>query len=193
MSNPRHKPLLDLYAALLHLYPASFRRQFREQMLTTFSDILDDRGRRSGLFLILCELIPSLLREHLDEPASLIFSIRALLCALPPLAIYSAIVSHAKSFDEIALFTFWLICILTAFRQTGCRGRECLIRTMAFSVVGMLLPLAIINLFQPMFPGFLSLAAPFAVLAITIGLIFAAFARLIMEGLSLKSTRSATV
>jgi len=192
MSNPRHKPLLDLYATLLRLYPASFRRQFRQEMLTTFSDVLEDRGRRSGLFLILCELIPSLLREHLDDPASLIFSIRALLCALPPLAIYFAIVSHAKTFDEIALFTFWLICILAAFRQTGCRGRECLIRTVVLSVVGMLLPLAIINLYQPMIPGFLSLAAPFAVLAITIGLIFAAFARLIMEGISFRSCRSSS-
>jgi len=58
--------------------------------------------------------------------------------------------------------------------------------------VGMLLPMAIINLYQPMIPGFLSLAIPFAVLAATVGLIFAAVARLVMEGLTFKSIRSAT-
>ncbi len=191
MANPRLKPLLDLYAALLHFYPASFRRAFRREMLTTFSNILEDRGRRCGLFIILCELIPSLLREHLDDPSSLIFSIRLLLSALAPLGIYFAIVSHAQKFDELALFTFWLICILTALWQTRCRGRECLIRTMLSSVVGMLLPLAIINFYQPLLPSFLSLAAPLAVLAMTIGLIFGAYARLIMEGLSFTSSRSA--
>ncbi len=186
MPNPRHKPLLDLYAGLLHLYPADFRRQFRREMLTTFSDVLQDRGRRCGFFLIICDLIPSLLREHFDDPSSFIFSIRLLLCCLPPLGIYFAIVSHTQNFEELALFTFWLICILTALWQTRCRGRECLIRTMVCSVVGMLLPLAIINVYQPMFPSFLSLAVPLAILAMTVGLTFAAFARLMMEGISLK-------
>ena len=58
---------------------------------------------------------------------------------------YLAIVSHTQKFEELVLFTFWLICILTALWQTRCRGRECLVRTMVCSVVGMLLPLAIIK------------------------------------------------
>jgi len=191
MAKPRHKPLLDLYAALLHLYPASFRHQFRGEMLATFSDILEDRGRRCAFLVVLCELIPSLLREHLDDSSSFVFSIRLLLCALPPLGIYFAIVFHTQKFDELALFTFWLICILAALWQTRCRGRECLLRTMIASVVGMLFPLAIINLYQPMLPSFASLAVPFAMLAVTVGLIFAAYARLVMEGISVTSCRSA--
>ena len=56
-------------------------------------------------------------------------------------------------------------------------------RTMGASVLGMLLPLALINFYQPMTPGFFSLAAPLGLLAMTIGLILGVFARLIMEGL----------
>lgn len=34
MGNSKHKPLLDLYAGLLRLYPARFRREFGPQMLS---------------------------------------------------------------------------------------------------------------------------------------------------------------
>jgi hypothetical protein len=47
----------------------------------------------------------------------------------------------------------------------------------------MLLPLALINAYQPMSPGWLSLALPLGLLAMTIGLILGLLARLMMEGL----------
>ena len=61
---------------------------------------------------------------------------------------------------------------------------------MLASVVGMLLPLALINTYQPMLPSFINLVAPLTVLALTVGLIFATYARLVMEGLAFTSARS---
>ena len=50
-------------AALLRLYPSNFRRQFEEEMLETFSLVLDERGALPASLLILRELIPTLLGE----------------------------------------------------------------------------------------------------------------------------------
>ena|SRR6266850_1983906 len=190
MSDSKRQPLLGLYAALLHLYPSNFRREFGQQMLVAFSDLLDDRGPVLASSIIFREFVSTLFREHLDDPASIAHFIRALLCPLPPVVIYSAVLAHVRNFEEFAFFTFWLICILASFWQTRCRGRECLVRAMLASAVGMLLPLALINTYQPMLPSFISLAAPLAVLALTVGLIFATCARLVMEGLAFTSARS---
>jgi hypothetical protein len=190
MHNRKHNALLAIYAALLHLYPSNFRRQFGMDMLDTFSDLMHHRGPLLASSLILREFFSTLFREHLDDPASLARLIRLLLCLLPPLAIYAAVLAHIRNVEEFAFFTFWLICILVSFWQTRCRGRECLVRTMLMSVVGMLLPLAFINTYQPMLPGFFSLAGPLAVLGLTVGLIFSTYARLVMEGLALKTNRS---
>jgi len=159
-------------------------------MLATFADLLDDRGPLVASSLILREFCSTLFREHLDDPASLAHLIRVLLCPLPPVVIYATVLGHVRNFEEFAFFTFWLICILASFWQTRCRGRECLVRTMLASVVGMLLPLALINIYQPMHPSFVSLVAPLTVLALTVGLIFATCARLVMEGLAFTSARS---
>jgi hypothetical protein len=142
MLDSKRQPLLGLYAALLHLYPSSFRRQFGQQMLAAFSDLLDDRGPLLASSIILREFLFTLFREHLDDPASLAHFIRVLLCPLPPVAIYTAVLAHIRNFEGFALFTSWLICILASFWQTRSRGRDCLVRTMLASVVGMLLPLA---------------------------------------------------
>jgi len=189
MPDRKHKLLLALYAALLHLYPANFRRQFGQEMLAAFADTRDERGLVAALSLLIGDLLPTLLREHLEDSSSLVFIIRALLCALPPLILYTVAVAHVQNIDEFALLTFWLICIFAAYWQTGCRGRACLLRTMIASVGGMLFPLWLISFYQPMFPGFISLAAPLGVLAMTVGLILAALARLAMEGLSFRSTQ----
>jgi hypothetical protein len=189
MNDPSHGYLLRIYAALLHLYPSNFRRQFGPDMLDAFSQLIDHHGPLLASILILREFVPTLLREHFDDPASLARLIRQILCPLPALILYAAALARVQHLEEFALLTFWLICILTAFWNTGCRGRLCLLRTSAASVIGMLLPLALINTYQPMFPGFLSLAAPLALFAATVGLILAAFARLTMEGLALNWTR----
>ena len=187
MDNRQHHPLLCIYAALLRLYPPDFQQQFGQDMLATFSQVLEGRGGLSAALLILRELLPTLFREHLDDPANLVRVIRWMLAAVPALLIYAAAVGRVQHVEEFILSTFWLMCILTAFWKSGCRGRICLRRTMAASVLGMLLPLALINWYQPMSPGFFSLAGPFALLAMTLGLILAVFARLIMEGIKLRA------
>jgi hypothetical protein len=186
MHEPRLQFLLSIYAGLLHLYPSDFRRQFGADMLDTFTDLLEQHGPVLASLLILREFIPTLLREHLDDPANLSRLIRQTFCPLPALILYAAAVSRVQHVEEFALITFWLICILSSFWNTGCRGRICLARTAAASVVGMLLPLALISTWQPMIPGLLSLAFPVVLLAMTVGLILAALARLTMEGVGPK-------
>jgi hypothetical protein len=189
----KNKPLVALYAALLHLYPSSFRRRFGQEMLAAFSDLLNDFGPLPAISVLLREFLRSLFREHSDDPSSLVFAIRALLCPLPPMILYAIVLANVRDFDEFFFFTFWLICILASFWQTGCRGRAFLARTMLASLLGVLFPLALINLYHPMIPGLISLATPLALLAVTVGLIFAAYARVIMEGLTFKSIREAAI
>src|SRR5258706_8137654 len=108
MAISKKKPLVALYAALLHLYPSSFRRKFGGEMLAAFSDLLNDLGALSALSVLLREFLPSLFREHSDDPSSLIFAIRALLCPLPPMILYAIVLAHVRAFDEFFFFTFWL-------------------------------------------------------------------------------------
>jgi len=187
MDNRTDNRLLAVYAALLRLYPLSFRRQFGAEMLETFSELLNYHGPVVASLLILREFFPTLLREHLDDPSSIGRLIRGMLCPIPVLIIYAASIARVENVEEFALSTFWLICILAAFWNTGCRGVECLLRTMGASVLAMLLQLALINGYQPMIPGFLSLAVPFGLLSMTVGLVLAVLARLIMEGINLKA------
>ena len=184
MDNHSRHFLLSIYAALLRLYPPSFQQQFGREMLETVSNVLEQQGAGAASLLVLRELIPTLLREHLDDPANLAALVRRMLCPLPALLIYSAAIARVQRMEEFVLSTFWLICMLSAFWRSGCRGRVCLMRSMAASVVGMLLPLGLISSYQAMTPGFFSLAAPLGLLAMTVGLILGVFARLIMEGLN---------
>ena len=65
----------------------------------------------------------------------------------------AAAVPDAHSFDEYFLSTSWTLCILASLYLTRCRGRRCLVRTTLASVLGMLLPMTIINLHHPMDPS----------------------------------------
>ena len=181
----RH-PLLSIYAALLRLYPSDFRQQFADEMLETFSRVLDEQGPLFASLLILRELLPTLFREHLDDPANLNRLIRRMLCPIPAMILYATSIARVQHIEEFALSTFWLICILASFWKNGCRGRVCLIRTVTASVMGMLFPLALINAWQSMSPGFFSLVVPVALRATTLGLILGLLARLTMEGIKLK-------
>ena len=56
-----------LYSILLHLYPASFRGEFEEQMLLDFSDMaLDAKSKGTFHFLLFC------LRELVEYPVNLL-------------------------------------------------------------------------------------------------------------------------
>ena len=187
MDERRQHPLLSIYAALLRLYPSDFRRNFEQEMLQDFSQVLDERGPLDASLLVCREILPTLLREHLDDPANLLGLIRWMLAAIPALLVYAFAIGRVQHVEEFVLSTFWLICILVAFWKTGCRGRIFLVRTVAASTVGTLLPLALINAWQTISPGFFSLATPFGLLAMTIGLILALLARLIMEGIKLRA------
>jgi hypothetical protein len=184
MDDRSQHPLLSVYARLLRLYPPEFQRQFSDEMLETFSQILADQGPLAALLMILSELFPTLLHEHLDDSENLSRLIRRMLCPIPALILYAIAVRRVQHLEEFVLCTFWLICLLAALWKSGCRGRVCLLRTMGASILGMLLPLALINSYQAMTPGFFSLAVPIGLFAMTIGLILGLFARLIMEGLS---------
>jgi hypothetical protein len=65
--------LIKVYGFLLRLYPAAFRREFREQMLLDFSDLAKDAVSRGKFFLIrfcMWEVIDfpvNLLRVYLKE------------------------------------------------------------------------------------------------------------------------------
>jgi len=65
--------LTKIYSYLAHLYPSAFRKEFQEQMLLDFSDMLSDARQKGKFALILfClhELIDfpiNLLRTHLEE------------------------------------------------------------------------------------------------------------------------------
>ncbi len=161
-------------------------------MLSDFAEILEHRGGIAACALVVRELPSTLLREHLDDPTAMKFLLRLFLGAIPPLAIYTAALSRAARVEEIVLITFWTLCILAALLKTRCRGLSCLVRTMLASIAGLLLPLAFINSYQPMTPGLSTLLIPLSMLALTIGLIFAAYARLVMEGLVVKNSRTTT-
>src|SRR5688572_6458591 len=130
MDLDRRQPLLAGYAALLHVYPPTFRRQFGQQMLSDSAEILEHRGGIAACALVVRELPSTLLREHLDDPTAMTFLLRLLLCSIPPLAICTAALSRAARVEEFALITFWTLCILGALVKTRCRGPSCLVRTM---------------------------------------------------------------
>src|SRR3954469_23085776 len=127
MDTPKTHPPLTVYTMLLHLSPASFRRQFAAQMLETFADLLHDRGPFLAVLLIVREFIPTLIREHFDDRSSFWYLIRFLICLLPPLAIYAFALRNAHSFDEYFLSTSWALSILASLCLTRCRGRRCLL------------------------------------------------------------------
>src|SRR5688500_1920600 len=107
MDNRTDNRLLAVYAMLLRLYPASFRRQFGAEMLETFSELLNCHGPVAASLLILREFLPTLLREHLDDPSSVGRLIRGMLCPIPALMIYAALVARVVNVEEFALSTFW--------------------------------------------------------------------------------------
>src|SRR5678816_1332347 len=99
MNEPRHPFILSLYAALLRLYPSDFRRKFGADMLEDFSQLLDHHGPVPASILIFREFVPTLLREHLDDPASLSRLIRQTLCPLPALILYAAALSRVQHLE----------------------------------------------------------------------------------------------
>src|SRR6185503_21057072 len=96
---PQH-PLQSLYAGLLHLYPPEFQRQFSDEMLETFSQVLTENGPLAALLMILRELIPTLVHEHLDDPANLSRLIRRMLCPIPALILYALAVRRVQHIEE---------------------------------------------------------------------------------------------
>lgn len=59
--------IIRIYFYLLHLYPTTFRKEFQEQMLLDFSDMISDAHRKGNFTLILfC------LRELIDFPVNLL-------------------------------------------------------------------------------------------------------------------------
>jgi hypothetical protein len=191
MSHSNHKPLVTLYAALLHLYPANFRRQFAAEMLDTFNDLLHHHGPLLASSTVLRELPPTLLREHLDDPTTLSHVLRLIFSPLPAIALYIAALTRIQKIEELFVFTCWTLSILAALYLTRCRGLDCLLHTTLASILGLLLPLAFINTWQPMHPGLISLAPPLTILALTVGLILSSYARLIMEGFAFTSSSKA--
>src|SRR4051812_14990693 len=101
MTDPRHKALLALYGAMLRLYPANFRREFGQEMLAAFGDAIDERGPVAALSLLISDFVPSLLHEHLEDSSGVVFAIRALLCAFPPLALYAAAIARVGKMEEL--------------------------------------------------------------------------------------------
>jgi hypothetical protein len=65
--------LASLYASLLNLYPFTYKKEFREDMLLDFSDLVEDarrQGTRSLLVFLLrelCDFPINLLNAHLKE------------------------------------------------------------------------------------------------------------------------------
>src|ERR1043165_2893070 len=107
MPDRKQQFLLALYSILLRLYPASFRNQFGQEMLDAFSEVLEGRGTLAAFSLLMSDLLPTLLREHLEDCSSILLAIRGLLCLLPPIALYALVLAHIQNLDEFGLITFW--------------------------------------------------------------------------------------
>lgn len=191
------------YERLLALYPPAFRNRFGPEMADAFEQILQERiaadGPR-GVFLawrmVLRELIPTLFSQLASEYAGafqkhcqagrLGASLRIVAAAAPPLVGWALLFRFSQRLDEMVVITLWLSGVAIGLLMTRARGPASLWAAVACGVAGLIVPM----LGSWLLPW--SIDVPLAALPLltavgcTAALVLAAYARLIIEGITLR-------
>jgi hypothetical protein len=183
-----------LYSLVLRLYPRAFRNAFGNSMTDMFERLLSDQIKcngSSGAFdvwrTVLAELLPTIIRAHVDEAFRAPFPppVRIAFAAALPIVAYGAAIRFSTTTDQYVVLTLWLILLTAAVLLARGRGWRCTLNAAVASAVGILLP-ALNDVFNGRMPAESFRVVPLLVAAAaTIGLIFSVYVRLFIEGVDL--------
>jgi hypothetical protein len=192
---------ISVYDAALRLYPRSFRREFGPPMRDAFGRWLADEASERGAPGMLAvwrvtarELLPTLLREHGSETASLIAAFlashpirhvaRVALACLIPLAACFAFLHLGRSPADLAVTSFWFALTAAGMARARGQGWACSRNAMIGSAAGIGFPLAWTALMDNPSPNFVAVAPLLIAAAVTVGLFLSSSVRLIIEGVT---------
>jgi hypothetical protein len=184
---------LWLYSAILLLYPRRFRRQFGQQMIVVFERLLENEPFGPWR-CVLIELVPTLVREHVDaaleslrrgfRSSRLRVALRVTMAALLPVGSYVVLLGWTVSrADVIALTTCFALMVAGIVWARG-RGWACSGGAMIGAIAAVGLIVAVTGFTENTNPNIILVAPLLAAAAATVALILATYVRLMIEGVS---------
>lgn len=178
---------IQCYRLLVRLYPRRFRAEFGREMIETFSEMLRDRvdqqGRRGALWAWFCiakELVPSLIREHMDafSPGRIVGPAGAVFV---PAAVYAALLQQINDAGQQLILATWLACTGIGIAIARGRGTRCICNAIVGSSAAIAGVFAISP--APVGPGPLVIIPLMLAVGATLALVLSTYVRLMIEGI----------